>query len=138
MTVSDPAVSSVASQASPYSVEETLARLERVIGDRGLKLFARFDHSDEAARVDLQMQPAHVLVFGSPKAGTPLMQASPLVALELPLKILVWQDGNSQVWISYVKPASLAERYRIPAELTKVLAGVEGVIDAALHGGQPA
>jgi uncharacterized protein (DUF302 family) len=136
MTIGDSAISGVASQSSSYTVDETLARLEQVIHDRGLKLFARFDHSDEAARVGLRMQPAHVLVFGSPKAGTPLMQASPLLALELPLKVLVWQDAQDHVWVSYAQPASLAERYDIPAELAKVLAGAEGVVEAALHAGQ--
>jgi uncharacterized protein (DUF302 family) len=130
-----PEVSSVASQASPYSVEQTLARLEQVLSARGLKLFARFDHSDEAARVEMRMQPAHVLVFGSPKAGTPLMQASPLIALELPLKVLVWQDSGGQVWISYVKPASLLERYGLPEQLSGVLAGVAAVVEAALSSG---
>jgi uncharacterized protein (DUF302 family) len=117
-------------------VEETLRRLEEVIHDRGLKLFARFDHSDEAARVDMRMQPAHVLVFGSPKAGTPLMQASPLVALELPLKVLVWQDGGGQVWMSYAEPGPLAQRYAIPPDLTPVLGGAEAIVDAALSGVQ--
>src|SRR5579871_3697959 len=131
MSTIDPgSVSSVASQPSPLSVEQTLARLEQVIHDRGLKVFARFDHSDEAARVDLRMQPAHVLVFGSPKAGTPLMQASPLIALELPLKLLVWEDAAGQVWVSYVKPASLVERYGISAELASVLAAPEAVLKA--------
>jgi uncharacterized protein (DUF302 family) len=137
MSTMDPAGSSVASRASPFSVDQTLARLEQVINSRGLKVFARFDHSDEAARVALRMLPAHVLVFGSPKAGTPLMQASPLIALELPLKVLVWQDGSGQVWMSYVKASSLVERYAIPEALAAVLTGVEGIVDAALHGVPP-
>jgi uncharacterized protein (DUF302 family) len=128
---------SVSSRQSPYSVGETLTRLEQVISGRGLKQFARFDHSDEAAKVGLSMQPAHVLIFGSPKAGTPLMLVSPLIALELPLRVLVWQDQDAQVWVSYTEPSSLARRFEIPADLIRVLAAVEGVVDAALHGIQP-
>jgi uncharacterized protein (DUF302 family) len=122
----------IASQPSPYSVDETLQRLEQVISDRGLTLFARFDHSSEAAKAGLTMQPAHVLVFGNPKAGTPLMVAAPLVALDLPLKTLVWQDDRGQVWVSYNQPASLAQRYNIPPDLVRVIAAVEGIVQAAL------
>ena len=138
MTATSPSdTANVSSRQSPYSVGETLNRLEQVISSRGLKQFARFDHSDEATKVGLIMQPAHVLIFGSPKAGTPLMLASPLIALELPLRVLVWQDRDGHVWVSYTEPSSLARRFEIPADLIRVLAAVEGVVDAALHGIQP-
>jgi uncharacterized protein (DUF302 family) len=123
----------IASQPSPYGINETLQRLEQVIRNRGLTLFARFDHSGEAARVGLSMQPAQVLVFGNPRAGTPLMLASPLIALDLPLKTLVWQDDGGRVWVSYNQPAFLAERYGISPDLATVVAGVEGTVEAALH-----
>jgi len=95
------ATAGVTSQPSPYSVDERLQRLEQVIRNRG---FAHFDHGGEAAKVGLTMRPAHVLVFGNPRAGTPLMVASPLIALDLPLKTLVWQDDGGQVWVSYNQP----------------------------------
>jgi uncharacterized protein (DUF302 family) len=126
-------VPGVVSQPSPYSVDETLQHIEQVVRDRGLILFAQFDHSGEAAKVGLSMQPAHVLVFGNPKAGTPLMIASPLIALDLPLKILVWQDPHDKVWVSYAEPSSLAQRYSIPPDLVKVVAAVEGIVETALQ-----
>jgi uncharacterized protein (DUF302 family) len=102
-----------------------------------LTLFAHFDHGGEAARVGFTMRPAHVLVFGNPRAGTPLMVASPLIALDLPLKTLVWQDGGGQVWVSYNQPAFLAQRYSISPDLATVIAGVEGTVEAALHNAPP-
>jgi uncharacterized protein (DUF302 family) len=128
-----PTVPGVVSQSSPYSLDETLQQIERVIRDRRLTLSAQFDHSGEAAKVGLTMQPAHVLVFGNPKAGTPLMIASPLIALDLPLKILVWQDAHDKVWVSYAEPSSLAQRYSIPPDLVRVLTAVQGIVEAALH-----
>ena len=122
----------ITSQSSPYGADETLQRLEQVIRSRGLTLFAQFDHSGEAGKVGLAMQPSRVLVFGSPKAGTPLMVASPLIALDLPLKILVWQDDRGQVWVSYNQPAFLSQRYNIPPDLVRVLAAVQGIVEAAL------
>jgi uncharacterized protein (DUF302 family) len=123
----------VKSHPSSYSVDETLQRVERVVNSRGLTIFARFDHSGEAARAGLSMRPAQVLVFGNPRAGTPLMQASPLIALELPLKVLVWQDADGRVWVSYSDPSFIANRYTIPSDLGRVLAAVEGVVETALQ-----
>jgi uncharacterized protein (DUF302 family) len=131
------ATAGVTSQPSPYSVDETLQRLEQVIRNRGLTLFAHFDHGGEAAKVGLTTRPAHVLVFGNPRAGTPLMVASPLIALDLPLKTLVWQDDGGQVWVSYNQPAFLAQRYSISPDLATVIAGVEGTVEAALHNAPP-
>jgi uncharacterized protein (DUF302 family) len=134
-TVSSPVpftAARVASQPSPYSVDGTLQRLEQVIRSRGMTLFAHFDHSGEAARAGLTMQPAHVLVFGNPRAGTALMVASPLIALDLPLKVLVWQDDRGHVWVTYNRPTSMAERYAIPRDLVRVIAGVDGIVQAAL------
>jgi uncharacterized protein (DUF302 family) len=126
-------VQGVSSHASPYRFDTTLERLRNEIARRGLKLFAQFDHSAEAAHVGLRMQPTQVLVFGSPASGTPLMVASPLIALELPLRILVWEDGAAQVWVAFIQASGLAEQYGLPAELSRVLAGVEQVVEAALH-----
>lgn len=129
-----PAPEGIVSKASRFPVAETVDRLEATITATGLTIFDRIDHSDEAARVGLTMHPAHVLLFGSPRAGTPLMVASPLLALELPLRTLVWQDAAGKVWVSYTSPAYLAARYAIPDALLTNIAGIEGVVAAALAG----
>src|SRR5260370_27795296 len=103
----------VVSQLSQFSVGNTRQRLEQIIRDRGLTLFAHFDHSGEAAKAGLTMLPAHVLVFGNPKAGTPLMIASPLVALDLPLRVLVWQYDRGQASVSFPEPTFFAPPDRI-------------------------
>jgi uncharacterized protein (DUF302 family) len=129
-----PAVDGVVSQSSPFSVETTMERLRASIQSHHLTIFAQINHSDEAHRVGLTMQEAHVLIFGSPHAGTPLMIASPLLALELPLKALIWQDTESHVWVSYDSSDYLASRFAIPIELVKNIAGIDGVIASALEG----
>ncbi len=123
----------IVTKASPFSVVETLARLERTVRSKGLSVFAHINHSGEAEQVGLTMQQAHVLIFGSPRAGTPLMVASPLLALDLPLKALVWQDRDGQVRVSYNSTAYLASRYAIPDDLVKNIAGIDGLIDSALQ-----
>jgi uncharacterized protein (DUF302 family) len=129
-----PAVDGVVSQSSPYSVETTMERLRASIQSHQLAIFAQISHSGEAHRVGLTMQAAHVLIFGSPQAGTPLMIASPLLALELPLKALIWQDTERHVWVSYNSSDYLASRFAIPIELVKNIAGIDGVIASALEG----
>lgn len=126
-------VGGVVSRPSPFAVDATLERLKSSVQRHQLTLFAQIDHSDEAQRVGLTMPEAHLLIFGSPQAGTPLMIASPLLALELPLKALVWQDDAGQVWVSYDSSAYLASRFAIPAELVKNIAGIDGVIATALQ-----
>jgi uncharacterized protein (DUF302 family) len=127
-----PEIEGVTTRPSSFSVEQTLERLRESVQSRNLKIFAQIDHSDEAEQAGLAMQPAHVLIFGSPKAGTPLMLASPLLALELPLKALVWQDAAGHVWVSYDSSDYLAGRFAVPSELVKNIAGVDAVIAAAL------
>jgi len=117
---------------SPFSVEETVERLQEAIHCRNLTLFAQIDHSDEAKRVGLTMQEAHVLIFGNPKGGTPLMIASPLLALDLPLKVLVWQSEENRVWVSSNSVTYLRDRYVIPQELVGNLAVSDAVIEQAL------
>src|SRR5436309_15861725 len=112
----------------------TLERLEAAIGSRNLTLFAQIDHSGEARRVGLTMQEAHVLIFGNPKGGTPLMIASPLLALDLPLKVLVWQGADDRTWMSSTSAAYLKVRYDLPQELAGNLAVVDAVIEQALQG----
>ncbi len=127
-----PSVEGIVSRPGPFAVEETLERLKAVIGSRNLTLFAQIDHSDLARGVGLTMQEAHVLIFGNPKGGTPLMIASPLLALDLPLKVLVWQSADGQVWVSTNSVAYLRDRYALPQELVGNLSVVDAVIEQAL------
>jgi len=129
-----PSVEGSVSRPSPFSVEETLALLKGSIGSRNLTLFAQIDHSDLARGVGLSMQEAHVLIFGNPKGGTPLMIASPLLALDLPLKVLVWQSADGQVWVSTNSVTYLRDRYAIPQALAGNLAVVDAVIQQAFQG----
>jgi len=118
---------------SKHSVDETLQRLEDLLKQKGVALFARIDHSDEAAKVGLEMRPTKLLIFGSPKAGTPLMQAAPTLAIDLPLKALVWRDAEGKVWLTYNDPAYLQRRHSVPAELLPNIAGVSGLFAKAVE-----
>ena len=129
-----PSVEGIVTRPSPFSVEETLLRLQEAIRSRNLTLFAHIDHSGEAKRVGLTMREAHVLIFGNPKGGTPLMIASPLLALDLPLKVLIWQGEDDQVWVSSTSAAYLKVRYAIPQELIGNIAVVDALIEQALLG----
>jgi len=128
----DGLVQGVVTKPSKYTVAETLERLENVIRSKGLTVFARIDHSGEAERVGLRMQDAKLLIFGSPKAGTPLMIASPLLALDLPLKALIWKDKEGRVLVSYNSVTYLTDRYNLPGDLTKNIAGIDTLIESAL------
>jgi uncharacterized protein (DUF302 family) len=119
--------------ASPYSVPETLQRLETLLQSKGLKIFARIDHSGEAAKVGLEMHPTQVLLFGSPKGGTPVMLAAPSVAIDLPLKALVAEDDQGKVWITYNDPEYLQKRHGIPPELVRNLAGAGALLQKAVE-----
>jgi uncharacterized protein (DUF302 family) len=111
--------------ASNHSVDETVARLESILEAKGITLFAVIDHSGEAEKAGMKMPPTKLLIFGSPKAGTPVMQAAPSAAIDLPLKILVWEDGQQKVWISYNSPAYLQERHGFSVELMQNIAVVD-------------
>ena len=129
---SDKPVEGVVTKLSKYTVAETLERLENVIRSKGLTIFAQIDHSGEAERVGLKMNDAKLLIFGSPKAGTPLMIASPLLALDLPLKALVWKDNKGQVMVSYNSVTYLTNRYNLPSDLAKNIAGIDSLIESAV------
>jgi uncharacterized protein (DUF302 family) len=120
-------------KVSPFGVAETVARLATVIAERGLVLFGVIDHSGEAHARGLELRDTKVVIFGSPEAGTPVMQAVPLAALDLPLKVLIWADGD-QTKLSYLAPAALAARYGLSDELGARLAGIEALTDAVLAG----
>lgn len=118
---------------SRYSVPETLARLQSILREKGIKVFALVDHSGEAEKAGLAMRPTQLLIFGSPKSGTPLMVASPRLAIDLPLKALAWQDEQDQVWLSYNSPEYLQQRYGLPVELVKNIAGIGALIQKAVE-----
>ena len=110
--------------SSPYPFSETINRLESLLQAQGLIVFCRIDHSGAAEQAGLKMPPTQVIVFGSPKGGTPLMIASPSVGIDLPLKALIWEDGGGKVWVSYNTPEYLKQRHGIPDELLKNIAGI--------------
>lgn len=116
---------------SPRTVDDTVARISDVVSAKGAKLFAVIDHSGEARSAGQELRETKVVIFGSPQAGTQVMQAAPLAALDLPLKVLVWADGN-QTKVSYTPPAELAARYGLSAELAGRLAAIDAVTDAAI------
>lgn len=117
---------------SKYSVSETINRLETVLKSKGLIIFAHIDHSGEAEKVGLAMRPTQLLIFGNPKAGTPLMKASPSIAIDLPLKALAWEDAEGKVWLSYNSPEYLQQRHNLPEELLKNIAAIGPLTDEAL------
>jgi uncharacterized protein (DUF302 family) len=121
----------IVTKLSPHSVADTVARLSEIVEVKGLELFAMIDHSGEAVAHGLELRDTKVVIFGSPVAGTPVMHAHPLAALDLPLKALVWDD-EGQTKVSYMSPAELAGRYALEDELAAALAGIEGLTDAAV------
>ncbi len=125
----DPA--GVMTKLSPWSVEETVSRLLTLVASKGMKVFAVIDHSGEAANIGLELRDTRVVIFGSPQAGTPVMQSAPIAALDLPLRILVWADG-SQTKLSYTTPAAFAARYHLSDELAGRLAGIDALTDAVV------
>lgn len=117
---------------SPYSVSETLKRLDSVLQSKGLAVFARIDHSGEAQKVGMKMLPTQLIIFGSPKGGTPLMVASPTLAIDLPLKALVWQDEGGKVWVSYNTTEYLKQRHNIPDDLVKNIAVIGPLLQSVV------
>jgi len=110
---------------SNHSVDETVEKLKGILQAKGVTLFALIDHSGEAETVGMKMRPTKLLIFGNPKAGTPLMLAAPSSAIDLPLKILVWEDDQGKVWVTYNSPAYLQERHSLPPELLQNIGVVE-------------
>ncbi|HWF23046.1 MAG TPA: DUF302 domain-containing protein [Acidimicrobiales bacterium] len=122
----------VVTKISPRSVADTVSRLTELVAAKGMKVFAVIDQAAEARQVGLELRPTTLVLFGSPVGGTPVMAAVPLIALDLPLKVLVWADGDQadQAKVSYVAPAALAARRGLPADLAQNLAGIDGLTDA--------
>jgi len=121
----------IVNKPSKHSVEQTVEALSNMLKSKGVAVFALIDHSGEAEKVGLKMRPTKLLIFGNPKAGTPLMLASPSSAIDLPLKLLVWEDTQGKVWVSYNSPEYLRERHGLPQELMQNIAVVEGLATKA-------
>jgi len=113
--------------ASHHSVDATVEKLRDILAAKGVTLFALVDHSGEAEKVGMKMRPTKLVIFGSPKAGTPVMLAAPSIDIDLPLKILVWEDKGGKTWISYNSPAYLRSRHNVPAELMQAIGAVEAL-----------
>jgi uncharacterized protein (DUF302 family) len=114
---------------SSFSVTETVNRLESLLKDKGITVFARIDHQAEATKAGLSMKASQVLIFGNPKAGTPLMKAAPTTAIDLPLKALAWEDADGKVWLSYNRPDFLKQRHGLSDDQLKPLAPLGGLIE---------
>src|SRR6266478_225342 len=122
----------IVTKLSGRSVKETVARLTEMVAAKGMKLFAVIDQSAEARQAGLHLRDTTLVIFGSPAAGTPVMVAAPLAALDLPLKVLVWAADDYQTKLSYTAPSALARRYGVSAELAARLAGIDELTSAAI------
>ena len=125
------AITGIVDKPSNHSVDETVDRLKNILQSKGITLFALVDHSGEAEKAGMKMPPTKLLIFGSPKAGTPLMLAAPSIAIDLPLKILVWEDDQKKTWVSHNSSAYLQERHNLPTELLQNIAVVETLVAKA-------
>ena len=119
--------------ASKYGVEETVRRLESVLAERGVRVFALIDHSGEAEKVGMKMRATKLVIFGNPKGGTPVMVAAPTAAIDLPLKALVSEDEGGKVWVSYNSPEYLQQRHGVPEELMKNIAVAGALVAKAVE-----
>jgi len=119
--------------ASRYAVEETVKRLESVLAERGVRVFAVIDHSGEAEKVGMKMRPTKLVIFGNPKGGTPLMVAAPSLAIDLPLKALVAEDEGGKVWVTHNSPEYLQQRHRVPEDLIKNISVVGALVAKAVE-----
>ena len=131
VTIAVDSSNGIVSIPSRHTVDQTVDKLQSLLQAKEVILFAIIDHSGEAAKAGMTMPPTKLLIFGSPRAGTPLMLASPSIAIDLPLKILVWQDGEGKVWLSWNSPEYLARRHSLPANLIPVLAVAETLAEKA-------
>jgi uncharacterized protein (DUF302 family) len=121
----------IITKSSVYSVAETLDKLEGLLREKGIKVFARIDHSGEAKNAGLEMAPTQLLIFGNPKGGTPIMVACPTAAIDLPLKALAWQDAEGKVWLSYNDPEYLKRRFNLNDETIQSISGLGALVEKA-------
>jgi uncharacterized protein (DUF302 family) len=115
----------IVNKPSKRSVDDTLGKLQNILEAKGIPVFALIDHSGEAAKVGMKMRPTKLLIFGNPKGGTPLMLEAPSIAIDLPLKILIWEDDQEEVWVSYNTPEYLAERHGLHPRLAQNIGFIE-------------
>ena len=132
----DTTVQGLCTLPTQHSVADTLARIESLARARGLTVFARIDFSGDAARAGLALRPTGLVILGSPKAGTPLMNANPTVAIDLPLKLLAWEDADGRAWVAYNEADYLQSRHHLPTELMKNIAAL-GALAATAAGADP-
>jgi uncharacterized protein (DUF302 family) len=118
--------------SSPYSVPETLKRIESLLREKGLTIFCRIDHTGEGEKVGLKMHATQLILFGSPKGGTPVMIASPTIAIDLPLKALVWEDAGGKVWVSHNSPEYLQQRHNVPDDLVENISAAGPLLQLAV------
>ena len=128
-----PGPQGVITVASPFPVAESLDRLETLLAEKSIKVFARIDQAAEARAVGLDLPETQLLIFGNPKGGTPIMVESPLSALDLPLKALAWQDDEGRVFVSYNDPAYIRDRFSLSADVVKPISGIGNLIEQALR-----
>ncbi len=121
----------IVSKPANHPVDVVVARIKNMLQTKGVELFALVDHSGEAEKVGMKMKPTKLLIFGNPQAGTPLMLAAPSCAIDLPLKILVWEDADGKVWLSYNSPQYLQRRHNIPQDLLPNIAVIETLVAKA-------
>lgn len=126
------AVNGLITKLSKGAVDDITQSLTAILKSKGIALFALVDHSGEAEKAGLKMPPTKLLIFGNPRAGTPVMLAAPTIAIDLPLKVLVWEDAGGKAWVSFNDPAYLQNRHHVPAELVKNISVVEALVDQAL------
>jgi len=118
---------------SNHSVDETVGKLKGILQAKGVTLFALIDHSGEAQKVGMKMRPTKLLIFGNPKAGTPVMRAAPSSAIDLPLKILTWEDPQGKVWLTYNSPVYLQERHNLSSKLLQNISVIEALAAEAAN-----
>ena len=131
VTIAVDSSNGIVSIPSRHTVDQTVDKLQSLLQAKEVILFAIIDHSGEAAKASLKMPETKLLIFGSPKAGTPVMLAAPSIAIDLPLKVLVWEDGEGKTWLSWNSPEYLRDRHNVPEELVKNISVVEGLATAA-------
>jgi uncharacterized protein (DUF302 family) len=131
MTRTDDTDQGIVRIASHHTVAETMDRIKSLLKQRGILVFARIDFSADAARTGLSMRPEQLLIFGNPKAGTPLMLAAPVAGLDLPLKALAWEEADDRVWIAYNDPQYVVRRHALAATLSANLAAAVSILEQA-------
>ena len=130
--MNDPGDNGIVALLSPYTVAETLDRVEAAVRSKGMIIFLRLDQRMEAEKVGLSLRPTQLLLFGNPRAGTLWMNASPGLAIDLPLKALAWEDTQGKVWLSYNSPEYLQRRHQLSAEQAQLIGGVGNLLAEAL------